>query len=218
VADRVRNPAAIIGCACKRILSKEKDGKYGESLKDVVDECKKLEAIVGDFENLLRINRGLFKYEDMHVILKGVVTVLEKEAEKKGVRMVLKYVSYPLKINMHRNLLKAAIYHVIRNAIEATPPGGTITLITEEQDDSVVLTIVDTGPGIPKENLERIFDPFFSTKQMRFGMGLALVKQIVSEHLGEISVESDVGSGTTFRLTLPKRWVEKKTDIQALTT
>jgi signal transduction histidine kinase len=75
--------------------------------------------------------------------------------------------------------------------------------------DTAVVTIADTGCGIPAKDLDRIFDPFFSTKEYSFGIGLPLVRQIVAEHMGEITVQSEQGAGTTFTLTLPLRWTEK---------
>jgi signal transduction histidine kinase len=208
VADRVRNPAALIGCACKRIVDKEK--RLGQDLIDVIAECKKLEGIVGDFEGLLRSRRSMFKYDDISSIVRSVLSVLEKEIVGKKIRLMESLSPTPLRMNMQRNLLRAALYHVVRNAIDATPEGGTISVSTSQDQDFITVAISDTGSGIPPEDTERIFDPFFTTKKMRFGMGLPLVKQIMSEHLGEIKVESVIGKGTTFKLILPVRWMEKK--------
>lgn len=208
VADRVRNPAMLIGCACKRIVDKEK--KLGADLQDVIDECKKLETIVGDFETLLKSRRSLFKYEDVNDIVKGVIAILDKEVSGKGVRVVMNLSAQPVRINTQKTLLRAAIYHVLRNALEASPRGGEITVATSQDREHIFLSISDTGPGIAQEDADRIFEPFFSTKKMRFGMGLPLVKQIVAEHLGEVKMESELGKGTTFTMVFPVRWLEKK--------
>jgi signal transduction histidine kinase len=211
VADRVRNPAAVIGWTCKRIIETEGlSNKLEENLKDVIDETEKLELIVKDFETLLKSKQSIFRYEDINEIVRGIVPIVEKETAEKGVALALKLSDRALRINTQKNLLKAAIFHIIRNAIEATPRGGTITVATSESNDKVILSISDTGSGIPKEDLDKIFDPFFSTKKFRFGMGLPLVRQIISEHLGTISVESGEGKGTTFTVAFPVRWLEKK--------
>ncbi len=211
VADRVRNPAAVIGWTCKRIIEKESvSEKLEENLKDVIDESEKLESIVKDFEAILKSKQSRFRYEDINEIVRGVVSIVEKEADEKDVKISVSLAEHPLKINTQKNLLRAAIFHIIRNAIEATPEGGRITVTTAGDDEKVMLAISDTGLGIPKEDIGRIFDPFFSTKLFRFGMGLPLVKQIVSEHLGEIKVESEIGKGTTFKMIFPVRWIEKK--------
>ena len=107
---------------------------------------------------------------------------------------------------MQRDLLQVAILHVIRNAMEATPSGGQITIRTYSENDKVIVLVSDTGYGIPEGDVEKIFDPFYSTKMYRYGMGLPLVKQIVSEHMGEIDFESRPGIGTTFRMVFPARW------------
>jgi signal transduction histidine kinase len=211
VADRVRNPAAVIGWTCKRIIETEGlSNKLEENLKDVIDETEKLELIVKDFETLLKSKQSIFRYEDINEIVRGIVPIVEKETTEKGVALVLKLWDRALRINTQKNLLKAAIFHIIRNAIEATPRGGTITIATSESNDKVILAISDTGSGILNEDLNKIFDPFFSTKKFRFGMGLPLVRQIVSEHLGTISVESGAGKGPTFIVAFPVRWLEKK--------
>lgn len=211
VADKVRNPATVIGWTCKRMLKDEEVSvKLSESLKDVINESEKLESIVRDFETLLKSKQSMFKYEDINEIVKGVFLTVKNEADEKKISISADLPQHPLKINMQKNLLKAAVFNIIRNAIEATPKGGRITISAEENQQHVVLSISDTGTGIPREDIEKIFDPFFSTKLYRFGMGLSLVRQIVSEHLGEIKVQSEVGKGTTFNLIFPVRWIEKK--------
>lgn len=211
VADRVRNPAAVIGWTCRKMLEKgEVPDKLGENIKDVINESQKLESIVRDFEMLLKSKQSMFRYEDINEIVRGVIAIVEKETKEKDIGLNVHLAKYTVKINAQKNLLRAAIFHIVRNSIEATPEGGGITIATSGDEDKVSLTVSDTGPGIPKEDIDKIFDPFFSNKRFRFGMGLPLVKQIVSEHLGEIRVESGPGTGTTFKLLFPVRWMEKK--------
>ena len=210
VADKIRNPAFVIACGCKRILEKEQvTPKVGEYVREMIDECQKLESIVGDFESIFKTKKGLFKFGDISGVVKDIVSVMEKEAKDKGINVNVDLPDRPLKINMQKNLLKTALFHIIRNAIEATPPGGRVELSAHEEGEHIILLIRDTGSGIDKEYLDKIFDPFFSTKQYGFGMGLPLVKQIVLEHLGQIDVNSEKGKGTTFRIAFPVRWEEK---------
>lgn len=209
LADRVRNPATIIGWTCKRILEKEAvSGGLKEGLTDIIGEARKLELIVQDFQSLLKSRQSMYGYEDINEILATVLSVIEKEAAQKGVGLEISLSDAPLKINTHKNLLRVAIFHVLRNSLEATPPGGTVRVSTGLEGDEAVLIMSDTGKGIEAEALDRIFDPFFSTKQHRFGMGLPLVKQIVSEHAGNISVQSGEGKGTVVSVRLPLRWSE----------
>jgi signal transduction histidine kinase len=211
VADKVRNPAAVIGWTCKKIIQKDKiPQKLEEDLSDIVNECDKLESIVKDFELLLKSKQSMFKYEDVNDIIKGILPIVEKEAAAKHINILVNLSDSPLKINTQKNLLRTAIFHIIRNSIEATPEGGQISIKTYGNTHNVTISVSDTGVGIPKEDLQKIFDPFYSTKLYRFGMGLPLVKQIVSEHLGKIEVDSEVNKGTTFKLIFPVRWIEKK--------
>jgi len=211
VADKIRNPAAVIGLVCRRVLkNKKQDEHLSEELLDVIQECEKLQNVVGDFENLLKTRRSQFTYENLNDIAREVVAVIAEEAENKGVLMSIHLFDKPLKMNIQKSLLRVAIFHVLRNAIDATPEGGLIRLTTSIEDDCVVLTISDSGPGIHAEDIEIIFDIFYSTKRKGFGMGLPLVKQIVTEHLGEVRVESEVGKGTTFKMIFPSRWTEDR--------
>lgn len=208
VADRVRNPAVLIGALCKRIVKKEE--KLNQDILDIIDECKKLETIVGEFETLLKTRQSVFEYADLNEIINSIFYAIDQEVLDKQIQFILNLSEEPMRINLQRNLLKAAIFHVIRNAIEATPPGGKIIISTSREGDNIVLSITDTGRGIHKENLERIFDPFFSTKELRFGMGLPLVRQIVAEHLGDLKIDSELGKGTTVKMIFPVRWKPKK--------
>ncbi|MBF0505929.1 MAG: response regulator [Nitrospirae bacterium] len=211
LADRVRNPATVIGWTCKRLLEKEEvSGDLKESLKNIIGETEKLESIVKDFQGLLKNRQSMYGYEDINAILSTVLSVIDKEAGHKGVTLEAKLAGEPLKINTHKNLVRVALFHLMRNAVEATPEGGKISVMTGRENNHVALTISDTGKGISPDDLGKIFEPFFSTKEHRFGMGLPLVKQIISEHAGEITVRSEVGKGTEFRMVFPSRWSEGK--------
>lgn len=210
VADKVRNPVTVISGTCRRILEKEKvSDVVKEKLKDILTEAEKLEGIVKDFQALLKGRQSIFRYEDINDVVENVISVIEKEAEHKGVELIKNLSGQPLRINMSKNLLRVAILYIIRNAIEAVSEGSRITVATSGDGDRVLLTISDTGHGISDEDLSMIFEPFFTRKEQGFGMGLPVVKQIVSEHLGEIQVESEIGKGTTFRMTFPMRWRER---------
>ncbi len=129
VADRVRNPASVIGWISNRILQKEKvPEKLGDNLKEIIAEAKKLEDIVKDFEKLLKSKRSIFKYEDINEIIKGVVIIMEKAADEKRVELAVDFEEQSLRINAQRNLMRTAVFHLIRNAMDATPTGGKITV------------------------------------------------------------------------------------------
>ena len=211
VADRIRNPAAMIGGRCRRMLEKEELSESSRAgLINIIEGAEKLDKIVKDFEEFLKHRQSKFKYEDLNRVIESVVSISEKEAAFKGVRMSVSISKEALRINMQKDLLRVAIFHIMKNAVEATSKGGTVTVKTFREGDSVVFMVSDTGYGILEEDVEYVFKPFFSTKERGFGMGLPLVKQIVAEHLGELVVESKSGEGSIFKLCFPVRWDEDK--------
>lgn len=211
LADRVRNPAAMIGARCRRLLDKEDvPESMRQGIRYIMEGAEKLDDIVKDFEALLKNRQSKFKNDDFNRIVERVASIIEKDAVYKGVRMTLNISVEPLRINMQKDLLRVALFHLMKNALEATPEGGMITVETFRDGDNVGFTVSDTGHGITQGEIENVFRPFFSTKESGFGMGLPLVKQIISEHLGEVNVRSVPGQGTTFEMLFPVRWKEKK--------
>ena len=206
LADKVRNPATILGLLSEKMMEKEMPGTLKESLLNIKAEAGKLEQIVREFQSMLRDRRAVFVYEDINETLESIIPLIKKEADRKGTKLFPDISEKPLKINMQRDLWRVALLQVARNAIESTPSGGEITIRTYAEKDNVIISVADTGQGIPEDEIERVFDPFFTTKMHRFGMGLSLVKQIVSEHMGTIHLESIKGKGTTFRMVFPARW------------
>jgi signal transduction histidine kinase len=99
--------------------------------------------------------------------------------------------------------MKQALLNLIKNAIAAMPSGGTLSIKTEVKDTDVLVSIADTGTGISDENLLKIFEPYFTTKDTGSGLGLTLVYKIIREHQGEVMVKSKEGEGTTFTIVLP---------------
>lgn len=211
VADRIRNPSAMIGARCRRILQKEQISEaLRESLQYIMEGAEKLDKIVRDFETLLKSRQSKFKHDNLNIIVEKILSVVEKEASNKGVDMVVNISKEALRVNMQKDLLRMAIFHVMKNSIEATSTGGTITVETYQESDNIVFSVSDSGYGIPDEDVENIFKPFFSTKERGFGMGLPLVKQIVSEHMGDLLVQSRAEAGTTFKLVFPSRWRDER--------
>jgi|WetSurMetagenome_2_1015567.scaffolds.fasta_scaffold03030_7 signal transduction histidine kinase len=209
VADKIKNPAALIGGITARLSAK---GDMSEALMEnfavIAESAKNIEKIVNDFQSLLKSRQSKFSYEDINEAVKKVFSALAGHADEKGIRFVVNLAPQRMMVNIQLSLLRIAIFHLIKNAIEATPEGGVVSVSTLPEGDRVEIIISDTGPGIPPDIIDRIFDPFFTTKGKSFGMGLPLVKQVVSEHMGKITVESEDGKGATFRISLPERWKE----------
>ena len=206
VADKVRNPATVIGWLSEKMMDRHLPGYLKESLLGIKTEAGKLEVMVKEFQSILMDRGSVFIYEDVNEVLRSIFPIIEKEVDRKGIKLFTDLSEKPLKINMQRDLLSVALLQVARNAIEATPSGSEITIRTYAENDHAIISVSDTGRGIPEDEKEIIFDPFFTTKTHRYGMGLPLVKQVVSEHMGTIHLESTKVEGTTFRIVFPARW------------
>jgi signal transduction histidine kinase len=102
-------------------------------------------------------------------------------------------------------LMQRALTNIIGNAVQAMPEGGTLSITTENKGQSASISVTDTGMGIPPENISKLFEPLFTTKSRGVGLGLAIVKSIIEAHGGTITVDSEVGRGATFCITLPLR-------------
>jgi signal transduction histidine kinase len=209
VADRVRNPATAIAGTIKRILRKEDlSDPLREKLSYIVPEADKLEAIVIDYESILKTRRIMFRMEDLNEMIVSVLPMIEEERMVRDIAVSLRLSDEPPRCMANRQLLRVALLHVMRNAVEAAPEGGTVIAETGRQGDRVYLSVTDNGKGIPPEDMEKIFSLFYSLKRRRMGMGLPIAKQIVEEHRGTLTADSVPGR-TVFRLDFPARWSEK---------
>ncbi len=205
VADKVRNPAIIIGRIAKKLSEKNNiSPDISENLKCIIQETEKLDSIVKDFHEMLKSKKSKFIYEDLNEIVRTAI----QSVENKNIKLKTEISEQPLKINMEKNLIRIAIILLFKNAVEAIHNEGKISIKTYQDDEKAYFEITDSGEGISPEFIDKIFQPFFSTKKQGFGMGLPLVKQIVDEHLGEINVKSELNKGTTFILSFPLRWKE----------
>src|SRR5713101_4007578 len=116
------------------------------------------------------------------------------------------FLTEPLpEIDADPDLLHRAFQNLVLNALDAMPAGGTLTMRTSEHDGNARIEVADTGKGLTPEECSRLFTPYYTTKQQGTGLGLAIVQSVVSDHNGSISVTSDEGHGTTFRIELPQR-------------
>jgi signal transduction histidine kinase len=106
---------------------------------------------------------------------------------------------------MDRHQIRRALYHLFTNAIDAMPEGGTLTVAASQEKEALVISVQDTGCGIPKEVVDSIYDPFFTSKTKGAGLGLTMVHQIIMNHRGEIKIRSEVDKGTIATIRLPTR-------------
>lgn len=209
VADKIRNPTSIIGGTCRHVLEHDRENmpeSLRNSLELIVEEAAELEKIVKDFETLVRSRKSHFVYEDINVVINKLMPMLEGEARKLGIELTFDHSEGPVYLNLEQNLFRNAMHHLVMNAIEATPEGGSVTVSTSVKDNHAEIVVKDTGHGLETVGNEKIFEPFQSTKELSYGLGLPLVKQIVSEHMGEIEAHTPPEGGAEFIIRLPLRW------------
>jgi signal transduction histidine kinase len=205
VADGIRNPITVIGGLVKRI-SKQMD--FEKSLqKDwdiLLQEAGRLERLVRDFEEIAQKREILLERIDVNQVVVKSVEIFRKDfLKKRKTAFKLNFESTPCLVKIDKRLMGVALTHLYMNASEAAKENGIIYISTHIIHEKIVIKVKDNGDGITPEFIDRIFDPFFSTKSGGTGLGLTYVQQIINEHGGEINVESHPGDGTSFIITLP---------------
>jgi len=209
IADGIRNPLHVIGGFSHRLLRKAGPDDPARPWAEAISkEAKRLEGMVAHFETLARRKETFFTQEDLNLVVRETLDLLLPEVETKGLHLLLSYAPGPVYCRMNKHLVKVALTHLVRNAIEATPPGGEIRCRTAGERHRAIVILEDTGRGMPPEVVAKVFVPFYTTKVGGTGLGMIFVRQIVEEHRGVINLESRVGQGTTVTIRLPLRAAE----------
>lgn len=166
-------------------------------------EITRLDYIVTQFLQAIRPSAPQLRLASVNDVVKETLDLLRPEIENRGVvlkeRLARQLPASPIDTAQ----IKQALVNLIKNALQAMTKGGVLNVSTDSGVDGVVISIADTGGGIPQEQINRIFEPFYTTKKKGTGLGLMIVQRIVREHRGRIDLESHVGKGTTFRVWLP---------------
>ena len=208
VAHEVNTPLTGVSSYTQMLLGMipETDPKHA-LLQKVQKQTDRASNIVGNLLNFSRTgNATEFNEIDVNKLLDDTLQLLEPQMRKSQVEIIKNYAAVPPKVWGNAGKLQQVFTNLIINARDAIFGGGQITLSTEIADsDSVIIEVSDTGSGIEPENLNKIYDPFFTTKDVGngTGLGLAVSYGIVQEHAGTIEAVSEVGNGTTFRLVFP---------------
>ena len=209
IAHEIRNPLVAITTSVSLLRDEPQISEEGRQLLDIVkEESDHLAAIVDDFLRFARPKKPTFKEEDLCRLLKDTVKK-HKDRDGKKARWVERYDEKIPPVALDRHQIQQVLTNLMLNSLDAIEEGGIIEVKTEKQEeggeDRVCVMIRDTGTGIPSDEISKIFQPFYSTKEKGTGMGLAICRRIVSDHEGEIFVESRDGVGTTFSVVLPMK-------------
>jgi two-component system, sporulation sensor kinase B len=202
IAHEVRNPLTVVK-GFLQLMQQEEEGKKHEYLSLVLSELGRAESIITDYLNFAKPQfEKMEEFLLRHVLLE-VVMLLDPLAAKQGVQLERSFDESDFSLYTDRNQLKQALVNIIKNAIEATPEGGTVTINTQSNPQHASVYIVDTGKGMTPEQLSRIGTLFYTTKDKGTGLGTSVSLRIIETMKGKVSYDSKPGAGTKVTLTLP---------------
>jgi signal transduction histidine kinase len=171
-------------------------------------EVDRISSLISELLEFAKPSEPKLEFEDINAILDGMILLVSTETGKRLIKVVKQYADDLPLIQMDREQMKQAFLNILLNAIEATPENGEVAVRTRSfvrpgGQSYLQVEISDTGCGIAAEYLEEIFNPFFTTKKAGSGLGLSISHQIVQEHQGYITVESQLNKGSSFFIHLP---------------
>ncbi len=210
LAHELKNPLFPLQVTVENLMrAKEKSAElfeevFDESTATLLAEINNLKTIIGRFSEFSKMPQPQRRPTQVNEVLRSVLRVFQAQLQdKSGITVDTALDAALPEIHADPDLLHRALSNLVLNAIDAMPEGGTLTLRTSASSDRVTISISDTGAGLTPEECERLFTPYYTTKQHGTGLGLAIVQSVVSDHGGKISVESTKEQGTTFRIELP---------------
>jgi two-component system, NtrC family, nitrogen regulation sensor histidine kinase NtrY len=180
---------------------------FRESSRTLLAEIANLKGIIGKFSEFSALPQPQLRRVQVNEVIRGVVQLFQAQLETPGrakISCELQLDPHLEPISADAELLHRAISNLVLNAIDAMPQGGTMTLWTRHDSGKVMIEVADTGAGLTAEECEKIFTPYYTSKEHGTGLGLAIVQSVVSDHGGRIRVQSAPGRGTTFVVELPR--------------
>jgi two-component system, sporulation sensor kinase E len=214
VAHEIGNPLNSLHIhlqLMERGVQKLDDGAKAE-LQQSIDvarsEVNRLDSIVTQFLRAVRPSQPQLRPENVNTIVEDAVRFFTPEIQDRDIVVEQELRSDLPMLQLDRDQMKQAFYNVIKNSLEAMQRHGTLRIRTDLDDTHVLVRFVDTGSGMSAANLSRAFEPYFTTKPAGTGLGLLIVRRIVREHGGELSIESSQGKGLTLTIRLP--YIDKR--------
>jgi len=204
VAHELRNPMTIIGGFARSILKKmdPKSPDY-QYIKIIAKETERMENVLNNVLNFSKPDKSHLEMVNLNDLVDQTCEMMEPEMDSTKISMV----KFPFKnlssVRANPDLIRHALLNIFRNAIWAMPQGGILSVTTRQREEFVRIEVKDTGFGIPKEHVSKIFDAFFTTRPEACGLGLTISSEIIKNHGGNIGVESAEGKGATFYIELP---------------
>lgn len=179
-------------------------------LSESLDGARRVKEIVHDLKSFARLDETEVKEVNLNDGIESALKIINNEMKFVS-RLIKKFGDIPL-LCCYPSLLNQAFLNLIMNAVYAVQEKGEITIETYFEDSNIIIKISDTGCGIPKDVIPKIFDPFFTTKPVGqgTGLGLSIVYSVVTKHNGKIHIESEIGKGSIFTISLPERGIKRE--------
>ncbi len=205
LAHELRNPLGTVKASAEMLARSvpEENGVVKELTGFISSEVDRANSLVTRFLDFARPLRMQPVLSDLTEVLDRAVSQIERHHPPFDVRINKNYSPDIRPFAFDAELIERVAYNLLLNAVQASPPAGTVTIKSRTAEGWVEFSVIDRGAGIDAAHRENIFNPFFTTKRDGVGLGLAIVSRIIDEHGGKITVESESGSGSVFRVLLP---------------
>ncbi len=205
VAHELGNPLGIISSTLQYVQTHLQDNRFHEEIGVIIDQVERMHELLRTLMDVTGPAEPRLTHERVDHAFAQVLTFIAKEAEKRRVFIQTNFAPKLPPCLADSRQVKQVFLNLCKNALEAMPEGGTlrVTIHQSVEKREVEVEVTDTGSGIPPEDLERIWKPFYSTKEGGRGLGLSLCRRVVEQHRGHIDVHSEYGQGTTFHIILP---------------
>ncbi len=211
LAHELKNPLFPLQLTVENLVrsrelpAEEFEEVFRESTQTLGMEIANLKAIIGRFSDFSKMPKPEIECIDATEVIERVRSLYATVAQKgTALRFELQIANAPMPLDVDPELLHRALSNLVLNAMDVMPEGGTLTLSARPMGDEIEIRVSDTGQGLTPEECERLFTPYYTTKQHGTGLGLAIVQSVIADHKGKIAVESRAGEGATFIITLPK--------------
>ncbi|MBI4823626.1 MAG: hypothetical protein HY805_05290 [Nitrospirae bacterium] len=205
IAHEIGNPLTSVFSFLQILREKETEDFKKESLDTVLFHINRIADIVRQLSGLTKSPISEFKEVSLNELITSSLHLMQYDKRAKSITTIKELSPSLPAIVTDANQLSQVFVNLILNAVDAMPRGGTLTIRSRSENDNIIVEFQDTGTGILEENLEKVFDPFFTTKDKGTGLGLSISYGIIKRLGGDISVESHMGKGTRFIITIPER-------------
>lgn len=202
IAHEIRNPITSIKGFI--YLMKNGFGDKEEYFKIMSSECERIEGILSELLILAKPQINKLQHTDIRSLLTQIIVLLKTEAIMNNVEIITEFLTEDLHIHCDENQMKQVFINFIKNAIEAMKKGGKLMIQTQKRDnEKMIVRIIDEGSGMSGETINKLGQPFYTTKEKGTGLGFMISKKIIDNHFGEVYIDSEVNKGTTIEINLP---------------